>query len=101
MKFWLHKETTYIYLDQLLKALSLANNSFYAKKLIDRGIVKLNGYTEFRRRKMISDGDILQIRDLQVKVLSRDKMKKSTNELPEEFISHGKHNRWSQKKLKR
>ena len=101
MKFLLHKETAYIYLDQLLKSVDVANNSFYAKKLIAGGQVKLNGYTEFRRRKMISDGDILQIRDLQVKVLSRDKMKKSTNELPAESISHGKHNRWSQKKLKK
>lgn len=60
----------YIQLDQLLKALRLANSGGMAHLMVDDGIVKVNGIIETRRRAKIRPGDIVDVEGVKVKVIS-------------------------------
>lgn len=50
----------YIELIRLLKYLNLAESGGHAKKMVDEGLVKRNGETEFRRRAKIRKGDVVE-----------------------------------------
>lgn len=97
MKFWLQKEENYIFLDQFLKAMDISKNRKHAQKIIDSGKIKINGSTEFKRRKMLKDKDIFTYKDIHVKIFSRKNIKIKH---PEGNIIHGKMKRWKQVKLK-
>ncbi|MDR1054324.1 MAG: RNA-binding S4 domain-containing protein [Prevotellaceae bacterium] len=51
----------YIELMQLLKAVKLAYSGGEAKLVIEDGLVKLNGQTEWRKRAKIRSGDIVEV----------------------------------------
>jgi ribosome-associated protein len=51
----------YIELISLLKFLRLAESGGHAKMMVDEGLVKRNGETEYRRRAKLRTGDILEV----------------------------------------
>ncbi|HCT30201.1 MAG TPA: RNA-binding protein [Bacteroidales bacterium] len=60
----------YIQLDQLLKALRIANSGGIAHLMVDDGMVKVNGFVEVRRRAKIRANDIIEVEGVKVKVIS-------------------------------
>lgn len=60
----------YIQLDQLLKALRIANSGGMAHLMVDDGMVKVNGFVETRRRAKIRAGDIVDVEGVKVKVIT-------------------------------
>ena len=60
----------YIQLDQLLKALRIANSGGIAHLMVDDGMVKVNGFVEVRRRAKIRANDIIEVEGVKVKVNS-------------------------------
>jgi ribosome-associated protein len=60
----------YIQLDQLLKALRLANSGGMAHLMVDDGLVKVNGFIETRRRAKIRAGDVIDVEGVKVKVIT-------------------------------
>ncbi len=53
----------YIHLIQLLKALSLVGTGGEAKMVVEDGLVKYNGETDFRKRLKVKKGDIVEFED--------------------------------------
>jgi ribosome-associated protein len=51
----------YIELISLLKFLRLAESGGHAKLMVDEGLVKRNGETEYRRRAKLRSGDIIEV----------------------------------------
>jgi len=62
----------YIQLDQLLKALKLANSGGIAHLMVDDGLVKVNGFVEKRRRAKIRVGDIVEVEKKKVVIVAED-----------------------------
>ena len=58
----------FIKLGQLMKAADMVSNGSDAKFYIQDGLVKVNGEVEFQRGKKIYPGDIVEYRDMSVKV---------------------------------
>ena len=52
-----------IRLDQFLKAQNLADTGGQAKRLIQEGMVQVNGETETRRRRQQHEGDVVQLQE--------------------------------------
>lgn len=67
MKFKLEDE--YIELFKLLKVMGLVDSGAHAKMLIADGYVKRNKEVEFRKRAKIISGDIIEIADVEIRVL--------------------------------
>lgn len=53
-----------IRLDQFLKWAGVSGTGGQAKYIIQSGMVKINGEKSESRGKMLSDGDIVEVRDL-------------------------------------
>ena len=51
----------YIELISLLKFLKISETGGHAKMMVDEGLVKRNGETEYRRRAKLRKGDILEV----------------------------------------
>ncbi|MEA3503590.1 MAG: RNA-binding S4 domain-containing protein [Bacteroidota bacterium] len=62
-------ETELITLNQLLKAMGIAETGGRAFEIIDEGIVSVNGDIEMRRRKKLYKGDIIEIDDEKIKIV--------------------------------
>lgn len=58
----------FIKLGQLMKAADMVSNGSDAKFCIQDGLVKVNGETEYQRGKKIYPDDIVEYRDMSVKV---------------------------------
>lgn len=50
----------YIQLNQLIKAMSWSTNGAEANSLIDRGLVKVNGEIEYRKRNKLVKGNSIE-----------------------------------------
>ena len=50
----------YIELIRLLKYLRWAESGGHAKMMVDEGLVKLNGTTEYRKRAKLRIGDVVE-----------------------------------------
>ncbi len=50
----------YIKLGQALKASGLAESGVDAKHIIEEGLVKVNGQTEYQRGKKLRGGDVVE-----------------------------------------
>ncbi len=59
----------YIELIRLLKYLHLAESGGHAKKMVDEGMVKRNGETEFRRRAKIRRGDVVEAEGNTIRII--------------------------------
>ncbi len=51
---------TYIQLNQLLKSMTWSSNGAEANAIIDEGLVKVNGKTEYRKRNKLIPGDCIE-----------------------------------------
>lgn len=58
----------YIKLGQALKAAGLAETGVDAKFVIQDGLVKVNGQTEYQRGKKLVAGDIVEFDGQQIKI---------------------------------
>ncbi len=75
MKFWLKRESTFIYLDQLLKAAGIFEDYEEIKDKINRAYISVNGSVETKRRKMLVEGDIVSFRDYHIKIVGSKEAK--------------------------
>ncbi|MGE4585802.1 MAG: RNA-binding S4 domain-containing protein [Mangrovibacterium sp.] len=64
MEFTLQSE--YIELIKLLKLLRLAESGGMAKQLVEKGLVSLNGKTEYRKRAKLRKGDVIRLQGQQI-----------------------------------
>lgn len=58
----------YIELISLLKFLRIAESGGHAKIMVDEGLVKRNGETEFRRRAKLRSGDIIDVDGVKIEI---------------------------------
>ena len=58
----------FIELYKLLKFIQLAESGGEAKMLVDEGLVKLNGETEYRKRAKVKPGDVVEAEGYQISV---------------------------------
>ena len=56
----------FIQLNQLIKAMGWVDNGAAANDLIDKGLMKVNGNAEFRKRNKLVPGDIVNYQGKQV-----------------------------------
>lgn len=61
-------KTEYIKLGQALKMAGLAENGVEAKYSITKGLVNVNGETEYQRGKKLRDGDTITCRGKTVRI---------------------------------
>ena len=66
--FPLRKDSEYITLGQLLKAMNIAENGGAARAMIEEGIASVNGETEYRRGRKLYAGDSVRVEDLEIRV---------------------------------
>ena len=59
----------YIKLGQALKAAGTAGSGVDAKFMIQQGLVKVNGETEYQRGKKLYDGDVVQCGDETIRII--------------------------------
>ena len=59
----------YIELISLLKFLRLAESGGHAKTIVDEGLVKRNGETEYRRRAKLRQGDIIEVEGEKIQII--------------------------------
>ena len=59
----------YIELIGLLKALGIAETGGHAKAIVEEGYVLRNGEQELRKRAKLVSGDLIEIEDLQIKLI--------------------------------
>jgi len=69
MKFELQDE--YIELYKLLKVLDLVDSGAEAKLIVADGHVRRNGEVELRKRAKIRSGDIIEVSDVVIEVVSK------------------------------
>jgi len=67
--FTLKSDEEYIEMNQLLKLMQFVQSGGHAKIVIEDGLVYVNGEQEFRKRRKMRDGDVLEMegQKLQVK----------------------------------
>ncbi|MFK7771910.1 MAG: RNA-binding S4 domain-containing protein [Saprospiraceae bacterium] len=66
--FTLRPGDEFIELIKLLKLKDIAQSGGHAKMMVEDGLVKVNGELEFRKRKKLRDGDIVEMEDLTMKI---------------------------------
>lgn len=62
----------FIKLGQALKLANLVESGVDAKFVIQDGLVKVNGETEYQRGKKLHNGDIFELDGNQVQIVSQD-----------------------------
>ena len=62
-------EEEYVELFRLLKYLKLSETGGHAKMMVDKGLIKRNGETEYRRRAKIRKGDALEVEGTTIRIL--------------------------------
>ena len=56
----------FIELIKLLKIMRICESGGQAKMMVDEGLVKLNGDTEFRKRAKLRKGDVVRVFDVSI-----------------------------------
>ena len=67
MKFFITGE--YIQLNSLLKVIGLCDSGGVAKRVIDDGLVLVNGDVELRRRYKVREGDIVKFNGEEIEIV--------------------------------
>lgn len=70
MTFELRPTDEYIELIKLLKIKQIAQSGGHAKIMVEEGIVKVNGQQEFRKRNKLKAGDVIEVEDNRITILS-------------------------------
>ncbi len=68
-EFKLSPEEEYIELNKVLKIKQVAQTGGHAKVIIEEGIVSVNGEQEFRKRRKLRKGDLIEVEDVKIKIL--------------------------------
>ncbi len=68
--FTLRPDDEFIELIKLLKLKNIAQSGGHAKMMVEEGLVKVNGELEFRKRKKLRDGDLVEMEDLTIKIVA-------------------------------
>ena len=68
--FTLRPTDEFIELVKLLKLKQIAQTGGHAKLMIEDGLVKLNGEPEFRKRKKLRAGDIIELEGISIEIQS-------------------------------
>jgi len=68
--FTLRPTDEYIELIKLLKLQQIAQSGGHAKILVEDGLLKVNGEQEFRKRKKLRSGDIVEFEDITIEILA-------------------------------
>lgn len=66
--FTLRPDEEYIVLLQLLKIQQIAQSGGHAKMMVEDGLVQVNGKKEYRKRKKLRPGDVVEIDGAQVTI---------------------------------
>jgi len=59
----------YIELIKLLKLLNLCESGSEAKMVVEEGLVKFNGVTEYQKRKKLRKNDLIHFQGTEIKIL--------------------------------
>lgn len=62
-------ESEYIELIKLLKLLGIAESGAEAKQIVEEGEVLYNGKVDFRKRLKVRKNDVLQVHEIEIKVV--------------------------------
>ena len=68
--FKLKNGEDYIQLLMLLKIKQMAQTGGHAKIIIENGLVKVNGEIEFRKRKKLRKGDLIELDNSIIEVIT-------------------------------
>lgn len=68
-EFKIREKDEFINLSQLLKALNLVESGAMAKEIIDQGLVKVDGEKEYRYRRKLYDGMIVEFEENKIKIV--------------------------------
>ena len=66
--FTLRPDDEFIELIKLIKLKNIAQSGGHAKMMVEEGSVKVNGELEFRKRKKLRNGDIVEMAALTIKI---------------------------------
>lgn len=66
--FTLRPTDEFIELMQLLKIKQIAQSGGHAKIIIEDGLVQVNGEQEFRKRKKLRPGDIVELEGISISI---------------------------------
>ena len=67
--FQLRPTDEFIELTKLLKLKQLAQSGGHAKLIVEDGLVKVNGEQEFRKRKKLRAGDVVQLEEIMISII--------------------------------
>ncbi len=62
--------TSYIELDKLLKRENITASGGEARWMIGEGLVRVNGEPELRKRRKLYPGDVVQVQDVAIRIVS-------------------------------
>lgn len=67
--FKLRPTDEFIELIKLLKLKQIAQSGGHAKIMVEDGLVQVNGEQEFRKRKKLRPGDVVQLEAIEIAIL--------------------------------
>lgn len=67
--FKLRPDDEFIELINLLKLKQIAQTGGHAKMIVEEGLVKVNGEQEFRKRKKLRAGDIVELEEVTITIV--------------------------------
>jgi ribosome-associated protein len=67
--FELRPTEEFIELVKLLKVMQISQTGGHGKLIIEEGAVQVNGEQEFRKRKKLRKGDLIQVDSLQIQIV--------------------------------
>ena len=68
--FKLNPKEEFIQLLMLLKIKQMAQTGGHAKIIIESGVVKVNGDVEFRKRKKLRTGDLVEVDNTIIEIIN-------------------------------
>lgn len=68
--FKLKDDSPYIELIKLLKIERISETGGHGKILIEEGEISVNGEEEFRKRRKLYKGDIVEVESIQIEIVS-------------------------------
>ena len=67
--FKLRPTDEFIELISLLKLKQIAQSGGHAKMIVEDGLVNVNGEQEFRKRKKLRPGDIIELEEITISII--------------------------------
>ncbi len=67
--FKLRPTDEFIELIKMLKLKQIAQSGGHAKMMVEDGLVNVNGEQEFRKRKKLKPGDIIELEEITISII--------------------------------